>query len=58
MCHNNACAAAGLIKHDPFVTAPNALGVVLGVFCAVASHGLAEDQVRVRVHGRHPVTQN
>jgi hypothetical protein len=35
----------GLVKRDPYVTTPNALGVVVAVFCALTAHGLADDKV-------------
>eukprot|EP00798_Chlamydomonas_sp_ICE-L_P000040 gene40-12851_t len=36
----------GLLKKDPFVTTPNAVGVVMGIFCYTTAFGLAEDKVR------------
>mmetsp|Transcript_22388 Transcript_22388/g.56985 ORF Transcript_22388/g.56985 Transcript_22388/m.56985 type:complete len:240 (-) Transcript_22388:1105-1824(-) len=42
-------AVYGLIKHDPYVTAPNAMGVVVAVFCVLTSFSLASEQVRDRI---------
>lgn len=39
---------AGLLKRDPFITAPNAPGVVMAVFCIISCIGLADEQVRRR----------
>ncbi|EFJ53175.1 hypothetical protein VOLCADRAFT_102793 [Volvox carteri f. nagariensis] len=33
----------GLLKHDPFVTAPNAAGVLIAVFMTLTAFGLADD---------------
>ena len=35
----------GLLKHDPFITTPNAPGVVLAVFCTMTTYGLADERV-------------
>lgn len=39
----------GLLKKDPFITAPNALGVVMSVFTTITAFGLADEQARERV---------
>ena len=36
---------SGLLKHDPFITTPNAPGVVLAVFCTMTTYGLADERV-------------
>jgi len=41
--------ASGLLKHDPFITTPNAPGVFLAVFCTMTTYGLADERVR-RTH--------
>ncbi len=35
----------GLIKRDPFVTAPNAPGVLISAFITLTAFGLADEQV-------------
>mmetsp|Transcript_11382 Transcript_11382/g.19961 ORF Transcript_11382/g.19961 Transcript_11382/m.19961 type:complete len:252 (-) Transcript_11382:689-1444(-) len=39
----------GLLKQDPFVTSPNAPGVVVGLFCMLSTYGLADDKIRSRM---------
>ncbi|GIL59783.1 hypothetical protein Vafri_14501 [Volvox africanus] len=36
----------GLLKHDPFVTAPNAAGVLIAVFMTLTAFGLADEEAR------------
>lgn len=47
-------APPGLLKHDPFITTPNAPGVVLAVFCTMTTYGLADERVRMS-HEEHPI---
>ncbi|GAX81004.1 hypothetical protein CEUSTIGMA_g8439.t1 [Chlamydomonas eustigma] len=39
----------GLLKHDPFITTPNAPGVCLAVFCTMTTYGLADETVKSRM---------
>jgi hypothetical protein len=44
----------GLLKHDPFVTAPNAAGVLIAVFMTLTAFGLADELVGF-THSAGPV---
>ncbi|GFR43393.1 hypothetical protein Agub_g4470 [Astrephomene gubernaculifera] len=39
----------GLLKHDPFVTTPNAIGVLIAVFMTLTAYGLADEHARYRM---------
>lgn len=35
----------GLLKQNPYITTPNAVGVLLAVFCTLTAFGIADDKV-------------
>ncbi|KAG1680571.1 hypothetical protein FOA52_015018 [Chlamydomonas sp. UWO 241] len=39
----------GLLKHDPFITTPNTLGVVMALWATLMAYGLADETVRTQL---------